>query len=42
METMDSLNKRHNYSIKSEELMEEETYVKNYTEAEVEQYLRVE
>ncbi|KMQ97708.1 putative atp-dependent rna helicase spindle-e-like protein [Lasius niger] len=40
METMDSLSKRHNYSIKSEELMEEETYVKNYTEAEVEQYLR--
>lgn len=38
---MDSVSKKHNYSIESEELEEEETYVKDYTEAEIEQYLRL-
>lgn len=38
---MDSLSKRHSNVIESEELMEE-YYVKDYTEEEAEEYLRVE
>lgn len=38
---MDALSKRHSYVIESEEAMEE-CYVKDYTEAEAEEYLRVE
>lgn len=37
---MDSLNKKDSYSTEFEELMEK-SYVKDYTEAEAEEFLRV-